>query len=119
MQSHDQIGATQALQELLDNERAALIAGDFETLADLLTSKEALMETLGKVPLDNLPELQALDEKARQNQLLFDSALEGIRTVAARLAKLREVKAAFETYGADGKKHDIKPEPETSVERRA
>ena len=63
--------------------------------------------------------MQMLDCKVRRNQLLMDGALEGIRAVSSRLAKLREVKGALETYGADGKKRDIIATTETSVERRA
>ena len=55
----------------------------------------------------------------RHNQLLLDGALEGIRAVAKRMARLRDVKGALETYGADGKRRDIPLGPESSVERRA
>lgn len=124
MQTHDTpqtepTGPAAELHNLLDMEREALITGDLERLAELLTPKEALIEAMGDLPLAELTDLQALDIKVRRNQLLFDSALEGIRAVSTRLASLREVKAAFETYGADGRKHDIIPETNSSVERRA
>lgn len=119
MQTNDTSETAQELHTLLDQEREALIEGDLAKLAELLTPKEALIDAMGALPLADLDDLQALDLKVRRNQLLFDSALEGIRAVASRLASLREVKAAFETYGADGRKHDILPEPDTSVERRA
>lgn len=108
-----------ALNALLDAEREALIQGDLEKLSALLTPKEELIEAIQAEPHRDLDALHVLDGKLKRNQLLFDSTLEGIRAVSSRLAKLREVKAAFETYGADGRKRDIVPETPTSVEKRA
>lgn len=119
MENNDTSDTAQDLHDLLDREREALIEGDLEKLASLLTPKEALIEAMSDLPLAELNDLQALDIKVRRNQLLFDSTLEGIRAVSSRLATLREVRSAFETYGADGQKHHIVPEPTTSVERRA
>ncbi|MFC6636284.1 flagellar biosynthesis protein FlgN [Sulfitobacter sediminilitoris] len=107
------------LSDLLDTEREALLKGDLEKLNELLVSKEALIEAMNSTPQSDLSAMQMLDSKVRRNQLLMDGALEGIRAVASRLAKLREVKGALETYGADGKKHDIVALPDSSVERRA
>lgn len=107
------------LNDLLDNERQALLAGDLEKLGSLLGPKEALIDLMNTTPQSDLSAMQKLDGKVRRNQLLMDGALEGIRAVSSRLAKLREVKGALETYGADGKKHDILATTETSVERRA
>lgn len=107
------------LDDLLEAERDALLAGDLERLGSLLEPKEALIEKMHATPPADAAALQVLDRKVRRNQLLLDGALEGIRAVSSRLAKLRDVKGALETYGADGKKRDIIAGVNTSVERRA
>lgn len=108
-----------ALDALLDSEREALLRGDLEKLAELLVPKEDLIEALSQVPDRDAAAIRQLDRKVRRNQMLMDGALEGIRSVASRLARLREVKGALETYGADGKRRDIAAHSTTSVERRA
>jgi len=110
---------TEELSDLLDAEREALLQGDLEKLNALLVSKETLMEAMNTVPQTDLTMMQMLDSKVKRNQLLLDGALEGIRAVAARMARLREVRGALETYGADGKRHDIPLEADSSVEHRA
>lgn len=107
------------LNNLLDAEREALLTGDLERLGSLLQPKETLIEMMTATPPPDRTAMEVLDRKVRRNQLLLDGALEGIRAVSSRLAKLRDVKGALETYGADGKKHDIIASAEISVERRA
>lgn len=107
------------LDNLLNAEREALLAGDLEKLGSLLEPKETLIERMNSLRQFDLPAIKDLSRKVRRNQLLLNGALEGIRAVSSRLAKLRDVKGAFETYGADGKKRDITAVAETSVERRA
>lgn len=111
--------AIEDLNTILDAEREALLEGDLEKLATMLATKTSLIDTLNSEPQSDLVALERLDRKVRRNQLLLDGALEGIRSVSSKLAKLREVRGTLETYGADGKRHDIVSQPETSVERRA
>jgi len=107
MTAKSNVVASEELSELLDAEREALLKGDLEKLNALLVSKEALIEAMNAVPQTDLTTMQMLDSKVKRNQLLLDGALEGIRAVAVRMARLREVKGALETYGGDGKRHDI------------
>jgi len=108
----------EALNSLLDEERAALLDGDLEQLTHLLASKEALIDEMNEAPQTDLPAMQALDGKVKRNQLLLDGAMEGIRSVAQRLAQLRQAKGALETYGPDGKRYDIPLAADSSVEHR-
>jgi flagellar biosynthesis/type III secretory pathway chaperone len=108
-----------ALDELLDVERTALLTGDLVKLTEMLPAKEALMNALSGEGQTNLPALIELDGKVRRNQLLLDGALEGIRDVAKRMSALRQMRGALETYGSDGKKHNIDVAADHSVERRA
>lgn len=107
------------LGDLLDAERIALLEGDLQVLKDLLSSKEALMDAVKDMPDPDRAAMQVLEGRLQRNQLLLDGALEGIRAVAQRMGRMREVKGALETYGADGKRHDIPLFPRRSVERRA
>ncbi|MEM6939033.1 MAG: flagellar biosynthesis protein FlgN [Pseudomonadota bacterium] len=118
-QSNTAPKTVEALSTLLDIEREALLQGDLERLADLLKDKEALIDDMNATPQSDLDAMQMLDGKVKRNQLLLDGAMEGIRAVAERLAHLRESKGAFETYGPDGKRHDIALGPQSSVEHRA
>tara|TARA_R110002072_G_scaffold46991_5_gene130032 strand:- start:1460 stop:1819 length:360 start_codon:yes stop_codon:yes gene_type:complete len=108
-----------ALDELLEAERAALLKGDLEKLADMLPRKEELIDALNAVIHTDFQALQTLDSKVRRNQLLLDGALEGIRNVAQRLAALRRLRGSLETYGSDGKKSNIDVDMDHSVEKRA
>ena len=119
MTKPDDTGAAAALGRLLDAEREVLLSGDLEGLAALLTPKEELIDALNAQADPDAALIVEIGSKLRRNQLLLDGALEGIRAVSSRLAELRAVKATLETYGADGKKHDILAHPESSVERRA
>lgn len=108
-----------ALNALLDAERTALLKGDLESIAEMLPAKEALIEDMNEAPPDDIAVVQALGGKVRRNQLLLDGALEGIRAAVARMSALREIRAGLETYGADGQKHLIASETDSSVEKRA
>ena len=111
--------AARALETLLEQERAALIAGDLDALARLLPGKEQLIAALEGGQSAPPDVLRALDGKLRRNQLLLDGALDGIRAVSTRLAQLRAARGGFETYSADGRRRDIELLPQTTVERRA
>ena len=108
----------EALSTLLDVEREALLEGDLNQLSELLRSKEALIEKMNATPQTDLKAIRMLDGKVKRNQLLLDGALEGIRSVADRLAHLRQIKGTLETYGDDGSRRDISLGPETTVEHR-
>ncbi len=118
MTANSNATTTEELSDLLDAEREALLKGDLEKLNALLVSKEPLIEAINAVPQTDLTTMEMLDKKVKRNQLLLDGALEGIRAVAARMARLREVKGALKTYGVDGKRHDIQLDIDSSVEHR-
>lgn len=107
------------LDALLEAERKALLDGNLEALAGLLPDKEALIGALSSSAPENLPALKALDVKVRRNQLLLDGALEGIREVAGRMAEMRRMRNGLETYGSDGRKHNIDVRVDHTLERRA
>jgi flagellar biosynthesis/type III secretory pathway chaperone len=118
MTANTQTITAEELGEILDQEREALLLGDLEKLSDLLVPKETLIDAMNSIPNPDLPTMQALGKKVQRNQLLLDGALEGIRAVASRVSRLREVKGALETYGADGKRREISLGIDSAVEHR-
>ena len=108
-----------SLNDLLEAERAALLAGNLEKLTSMAERKEALIEALNAAEQTDLELLQELDSKVKRNQTLLNGALDGIRTVARRMAAFRRVRGSLETYDAKGEKSIIDVDLETSFEKRA
>ncbi|MEQ6249635.1 flagellar biosynthesis protein FlgN [Sulfitobacter sp. HNIBRBA3233] len=107
------------LETLLEAEREALLAGDLRRIADLLPRKEALVATVMERGWQDPKPAQELQSRLERNQMLLDGAMEGIRSVAARLKSLQQVREALDTYDADGKKRSVKRLSGGNVERRA
>ncbi|WP_299026863.1 hypothetical protein [uncultured Sulfitobacter sp.] len=107
------------LEALLEQERAFLLEGDLEGLGTLLPVKEHLMDLLLDDAEMNRAKIQPLEEKLQRNQLLLDGALDGIRAVATRLAALRQVRSALDTYDAQGRKQSVVTQTVQKVEKRA
>lgn len=115
-----QIQATiEALDELLDEERRALLTGELDKIARLHERKTQLIDDLNTLDLKDQDRLRSLSEKVGRNQDLLNSALDGIRAVARRLAAVRRVKENLDTYDANGQKKSIKSVSEQSLEKRA
>jgi len=107
------------LDDLLEQERTALLEGDLEKIGTLLDAKGQLIDALNTLSREERPEMDAVEAKVLRNQALMDSALKGIRHVAARMAALRRVRRSLETYDAKGTKTTIEGEADYSVEKRA
>lgn len=107
------------LEALLEQERAFLLAGDLEGLGTLLPVKEHLMDILLDDTEAGRARIQPLEEKLQRNQLLLDGALDGIRAVATRLAALRQVRAALDTYDAHGRRQSVPAHTAPKMEKRA
>lgn len=107
------------LDALLEQERAFLIEGDLEGLGTLLPLKEQMVDILLREDGTDREMIQPLAGKLERNQLLLDGALDGIRAVAARLAALRQVRSALDTYDAQGRKNSVLTPTKPKVEKRA
>lgn len=107
------------LDSLLEDERRALLTGNLEAIGLLLRRKEALIDALNDLTPRAEAGLQALQGKVARNQALLDGALQGIRTVAGRMAAFRRIRRSLETYDAEGRKTTILGEVEHKVEKRA
>lgn len=107
------------LDALLDVERQKLLEGDLEALADIVDEKEALIDALNKIEFESNEEVAPVNDKVQRNQALLEQALNGIRSVARRLADIRQNRKAFDTYDRQGQKNRIEGEARNSVEKRA
>ena len=107
------------LDQLLDQEREALLAGELEVLSEIHESKANLIDRLNELDVEDQETLAQLREKVGRNQDLLNSALEGIRAVSRRLAAVRRVRAKLETYTATGQKSEIETQTEHALEKRA
>ncbi|MBB3994199.1 hypothetical protein GGR95_001840 [Sulfitobacter undariae] len=107
------------LEELLEQERALLLAGDLEGLGALLPLKEELVETFLSDFGANREKILPLEMRLQRNQVLLGSALDGIRAVATRLAALRQVRVALDIYDAQGRKQNVAASSRSKVEKRA
>jgi len=108
-----------ALDDLLDAERAALLQGNLDDVSRLHARKERLIDALNSEDALDTQSFLPLQDKVARNQDLLNSALEGVRSVARRLAAIRRVRKSLETYDAKGKKTQVEIRPEQSVEKRA
>lgn len=107
------------LDKLLETERAALLAGDLETIGHLLEQKEHLIDRLNMIAPPDQPALAGLHHKVTRNQALLDGALQGIRKVATRMAAMRRIRRSLETYDKAGQRQTIEGEVLHKVEKRA
>lgn len=107
------------LDALLDVERQALLDGNLQALADIVDDKEQLIDALNKAEMNSNEELSPINDKVERNQMLLEQALNGIRSVARKLADIRQAKRTFDTYDRQGQKNRIEADAETSVEKRA
>jgi len=106
------------LDALLETERTALLRGDLKAIAAGVQEKERLIVAFEALdaPHAGLADLQA---KVRRNQALFDGALQGIRSVALRIASFRRIRKSMDTYDQQGRKQTIPGDVVRKVEKRA
>ena len=109
---------TQELAEILEAERSALVAGDFDQIADLMTRKQAIAESL-KDEEESATDLIPLQAALRRNQELFDRALEGVRAVVDRLGTVQTLSKSLHGYDAQGKRFSLAEPTENRLEKRA
>ncbi|KUJ78991.1 flagellar export chaperone FlgN [Ruegeria profundi] len=108
-----------SLEDVLDLERTALVDGDLNRLNQVVPEKEKLIDTINELQVFESAELIRLQKKVERNQLLLNSAAEGIRAVADRMAELRRVRQEFTTYGADGQRNGFAVRRNPKLEKRA
>ncbi len=119
MTQHDAQALIDDLDTLLDRERQALIDGDLEFLARILTHKQGLIDNINAMGTLERKHLAHVHDKVTRNQALLNSAMEGIRAVADRMADLRRVRHGLETYDRSGRRKRFEMQASPGVEKRA
>lgn len=102
----DSLKPVQALTELLEKERAAILKAEFATLAQVSASKISLMKSVAKSTATER-ELETLKSLTERNSKLLAASAQGLRSARKRLSMLRAPKPAFQTYGPSGSMSDI------------
>ena len=104
---------------LLDEEREILLRGELTRLDSVLERKEALIAALNRLDAADDDALRQAGQKTIRNQELLQEALAGIRSVAAKLSRIRETRRSFDTYDERGQRKSVPCDRPSSVERRA
>ena len=119
MHSDSMQSTIDALDDLLDAERRALLQGNLDDVSRLHARKGSLIDALNQHTFSDEDSMHDLHQKVGRNQVLLNSALEGVRSVARRLAAIRRVRRSLETYDSRGQKRGVDVHVAGSVEKRA
>lgn len=106
-----------ALEDLLEAERAALLAGDLARIERLGPARDALLRdlTTARCAPDTLARLRV---SAERNRLLYEAAARGLRAVRERLRALQDGANGLRTYDARGLRSAASTRPATLARRR-
>lgn len=119
MQRNPESDLINALEEVLDLERAALVDGKLDRLDHMFPEKEKLIGALNDVQVFDSADLIRVQKKIERNQTLLNSAADGIRAVATRMAELRRVRQEFSTYDSSGQRSGFAVRSHAKLEKRA
>lgn len=107
-----------ALEDLLDKERAAILDGALEDMGRIASEKERVLERRELTA----PDQKALDRvrrKAARNQQLLAAAIRGVRAVTARLDVLRNGPSDMNTYDRTGQRATLGSRHQGALHRRS
>ena len=107
------------LDDVLETERAALLAGHLEEVNRLFDRKTRLIDAFAQLDEADAAAVTALRRKVERNQGLLEAAADGVRSVARRLAAIRRVRESLETYDAQGKRNTVDVKSGATLEKRA
>ena len=93
-----------ALSRLLDQERKAILSGEFNILRRLVAEKERLIVNAARDKTDRT-KLMELRQKAARNHALLDAAASGIRSVVSQLEVSGSSSLALQTYDSSGQRN--------------
>ncbi len=113
----DRAKPTEALKELYERERAAILSGRFDVLERLVAEKERLVMSVVQADRDD-PALHRLKQQAQRNGTLLRAMESGVRAAARRIEEMRTGSAALQTYDSAGQKQAM-PTQSGLLHRRA
>lgn len=100
----DKKNSADAMEDLLDREREAILEGRFDLLNRLIEQKTRLISAFNPKDVDEKT-LVRLRDQGQRNARLLDAMREGIEAVQNRLASFQGSGAALETYEANGRRN--------------
>lgn len=121
MSSSDLTRALVALEGLLDAERRAIRAGEFEGLARLADEKARLIDLIAghaSAAPGQRELLVRIQSRTSENQRLLAAAMSGVKAAQRRLDTIRRAARTLNTYDSTGRATTIGTAP-GSIERRA
>lgn len=95
------------LAEILEEEYQALTNGDLDGIERLGAAKLEVLQAVQALPPASVAKLEPIREALIRNQLLVQSAIEGMRKAIARAREIGEVAEALKTYRRDGRKSRV------------
>jgi hypothetical protein len=96
-----------ALEKLLDQERANILAGGLEHFAKFTQMKAAMTERLLNGPAPDPDTLLRVRNKAAKNQRLLGAAVRAIRSVNGRLQAIGGQNKPLNTYTQSGARQQL------------
>lgn len=107
-----------ALEDLLDKERTAILNGALQDMGRLAGEKERVLEA-GNMAVPDQSTLDRLRRKAARNQQLLTAAIRGVRAVTSRLDVLRNGPGEMNTYDRAGQRTTLGSHNRGTLHRRA
>ena len=93
--------AAEALEELLEKEREAILDGRFDSLERLAAEKERLVTSVAE---SGAPGLVGLRVRAERNSALLEAMGAGVKAAIRQIEGLRGLGAPLQTYDASGQR---------------
>ncbi len=104
-------GTGDLILDLLDDERAAILAGAFDRLGRIAADKETLFTRLAQDGPPAGPGIARIAARVERDQRLLAAAIAGLRDAGARLRVLRAVRDGFSSYDARGVRATVAQTP--------
>ncbi|MCP5037093.1 MAG: flagellar biosynthesis protein FlgN [Rhodobacteraceae bacterium] len=106
-----------ALDDLLDRERQAILTGNLDALSRQLVEKTRLLERLAG-STDDAARIERLRVKTDRNQELLGAVARGIKSVSQRLEAMKNPDTTLRTYDEGGAHQNLRTR-KSSMEKRA
>lgn len=106
------------VRKLLDEERLALVGGQFANLPAIAARKLLLLQGLQGATGAELQELRGMRVAFDHQNLLIEAGLAGVRAAHVRLREIRSAATGIRSYAPDGSSHRIGIPP-IRIDRRA
>lgn len=107
-----------ALEDLLDKERAAILHGALKNMGRIAAEKEQILDGR-KLTAPDQKTLDRVHRKAARNQQLLTAAIRGVRAVTSRLDVMRNGPKETSTYDRAGQRKTLNSHRQGTLHRRA